>query len=470
MRYAIIDNSTLTAVQRIMGEIAIKDKHLIDGDILALESFIEAILFYDKLFYLDDYKEEYKYSRKEYFSRLLPLSPSEETYKNFLNEAKKTTESIVPCVEGGFIKDSDFKPFFDLLKMNVVFSWDMSSSEYYLNMKMLERVGGLDIKKYSKLSTMIFSELSDRTHRSQADGSKYQLYDSRGQIIKEGYRIIDKDGNPKEPEISAQVKAFFAGLNWLAFRTALYTMISKETGAELFLHPIRNAFQVNLLSKLRVINPSVYAPLIEAMNGVAGRTINRITSVTSPLVLKHDVPLFTVWLAKKTGDPLKFIETAYELKEEKAFLYARSQLIQLEDLLQRGNEKEFLQEANSLVGQVQSAMNKICTEFKVETPQGNPVTSLISVWNLSTVASGLPSVPIGGDQKIISSLRDLLPAKGFKALYRSLVRDVSQISALGTYHEVISSRVSLDKGATFYDSKKEDESFLRVKSYWKVPM
>lgn len=470
MRYAIIDNSILTAVQRIMGEITVKDKHLIDGDILALESFIEAILFYDKLFYLDDYKEEYKYSRQQYFNRLLPISPSEDTYNRFLNEAKKITESIVPCVEGGFIRDSDFKPFFDLLKMNVVFSWDMSSSEYYLNVKMLERVGGLDIKKYSKLSTMIFSEISDKTHKNQADGSKFLLCDLHGQVIKKGYRILDENDNPKEPGISAQVRTFFAGLNWLAFRTAFYTMVSKETGAELFLHPIRNAFQVNLLSKLRVINPPVYSPLIEAMNGIAGRAINRITSVASPLIIKQDLPLFTAWLAKKTGDPLKFIDTAYELREEKVFLDARRQLIELEDLLQKGDEVSFLREANSLIGQVQNTMQKICADFKIETPQGNPITSLISLWNVSTVASGLPSVPINGDQKIINSLREFLPAKGFKALYRSLAKDLTQISTLNKYHEVISSRVSLHEDATFYDSKKENEEFLRVKSYWKIPM
>lgn len=269
MRYAIVDNSTLTAVQRILGGITVKNKHLIDGDILALESFIEAILFYDKLFYLDDYKEEYKYSRKEFFKNMLALSPTEELYKSFLGQSKKITEDIVPCVEGGAITDKDFKPFFDLLKMNVAFSWDMNSSEYYLTLKMLEKVGGLDIQKYSKLSTMIFSELADKAHSDEVSGSKYVLYDSRGRRISEGYRIIDKEGDLKEPGVSKQVKTFFAGLNWLAFRTVLYTLFAKEVGAEMILHPIRNAFQVNLLSKIKVYDDSVYKPLIAAMNGSA---------------------------------------------------------------------------------------------------------------------------------------------------------------------------------------------------------
>ena len=52
--YAIIDNSTLTAVQRLMGEITIKDKNTIDGDILSLESFVQSVLFYDDIFYISE--------------------------------------------------------------------------------------------------------------------------------------------------------------------------------------------------------------------------------------------------------------------------------------------------------------------------------------------------------------------------------------------------------------------------------
>ena len=38
MRYAIIDNSTLTAAQRLLGEIPVINKLCIDGDIAAFEN------------------------------------------------------------------------------------------------------------------------------------------------------------------------------------------------------------------------------------------------------------------------------------------------------------------------------------------------------------------------------------------------------------------------------------------------
>ena len=470
MRYAIIDNSTLTAVQRVLGNIKIKNKHLIDGDILALESYIEAILFYDRIFYLDDYKEQYKHSRKQFFNGLYPLAPSDNTYKLFKNEAKKTTEDIVPCVQGGFINDDDFRSFFDLLKMNVVFTWDMSSSEYFLNTKMLEGVGGLDINKYSKLSSMIFSELADKIYVNEVDSEKFVLYDSKGNVIKDGYKLIDKRGNPKDPELSSQVRSFFASLNWLAFRTVIYTLIAKEVKAELILHPIRNAFQINLLSKLHIIDSSVYRPVLKAMNGVTVETINRIMSSTSPFILKQDLPLFTAWLAAKTGDPHKFIDAAYELREKKVFVEARRQLINLEDIFSRRDEKRFQKEANMLIREVNNTMNRLCSTYRVENSQVNPITSLISIWNVSTMASGFPTVPINQDEKVIAAIKDLFPARGFKALYRNLVNDLSMVSKLGRYHDIISSKICLDDEAIFYDSKTEDIDFLKFKSYWKIPM
>lgn len=67
MSIALIDNSTLSSVQRVLGNIPIRSKSIIDGDIVAFESLINAILFYNDLIVLDDYKEQYRQNRKEQF-------------------------------------------------------------------------------------------------------------------------------------------------------------------------------------------------------------------------------------------------------------------------------------------------------------------------------------------------------------------------------------------------------------------
>ncbi len=63
MTYALIDNSTLTAVQRIEGHVKTKSKDSVDTDIIAFENYIQSILFYDRVIAVDDYIPEHREDR-----------------------------------------------------------------------------------------------------------------------------------------------------------------------------------------------------------------------------------------------------------------------------------------------------------------------------------------------------------------------------------------------------------------------
>lgn len=45
MSYALIDNASLTAVERTLGDILVKNPDTINGDLVAFENLIQAILF-----------------------------------------------------------------------------------------------------------------------------------------------------------------------------------------------------------------------------------------------------------------------------------------------------------------------------------------------------------------------------------------------------------------------------------------
>lgn len=472
MRYALIDNSTLTAVQRILGEIPIKNKHTIDGDIIALENYIQAILFYDKVIYIDDYKENYRASRSKFFSNMMNFSPGEVGYASLIEATKKLTEEIVPCIEGGKFTDKDFKPFFELLKMNVTFTWDISSSVYYLTQKMLEGVGGLDVPKYSKLSNMIFMELAEkRITENNNINNKIKLYDSHGMEINDSYKVMDRYGSGKDTDLSHQVEVFFASLNWLAFRTTLYTLIAKEMDVELILHPIRNQFQISLLSKINGDKQDVFKNIISAINGEAVETLTKVTETTQPFVLQQPIPLFTVWLAQRTKNPSNFIEEAYNIRNNKEFVQARQKLIELECLLEEQNYNKFLKEANSLKLEIKKQMNILCSKYGVTTRQGIQLSQITSVYNMATLTTGLPKIPnINADIKSLAFLRDILPNKGFKSIYRNLINDLTNISRIGEYYNIISSNIKLANEAEYYDSKTEKVEYSKAKSWWKIPM
>ncbi len=68
MSYALVDNASLTSVQRLLGRIETRGTDSIDGDIAAFEHLVQALLFYQDVVCIDDYKPEYRLSREREFS------------------------------------------------------------------------------------------------------------------------------------------------------------------------------------------------------------------------------------------------------------------------------------------------------------------------------------------------------------------------------------------------------------------
>lgn len=61
----LIDNSTISSVQRALGFVPIAEPNLLDMEHVALGRFVEAFLFHDQLVIPDNYKEEFSEQRKD---------------------------------------------------------------------------------------------------------------------------------------------------------------------------------------------------------------------------------------------------------------------------------------------------------------------------------------------------------------------------------------------------------------------
>ena len=470
MRYAIVDNATLTAIQRLCGMIPIKNKHTIDGDILALEAFIQAVLFYDDLFYFDDYKVAHREERAAYFKYIYPVEFSQAEYSDLIVETQSATDQFVPEIAKKTFANSNLQEFFDLLKMNMTFTWDMSSSIYYLTQKLLEEHSGVDIEKYSKLSTMIFNELSDGTAFNESTAKTPIIYDSNGNQICAGYKVVDKEGHTCETRISKQANAFIAGLSWLDFRTAMYTIFAKSMEYDMVLHPIRQAYQMNFLNRFAVQGDSSTKVLLDAMNQRSHVAINQIFSVTQPIVFKNNLPMFSVWLVNKGIAPSNFMDSIYEVKGRKEFISAREILSNLDALKREGSAK-YLTSVNLLCADFEKQMTKLMDTYGINPSSLNPISSMIQVYNLSCMASKLPTLPdFGANIRKPTKLKKLYRYSGFGAVYKAMTSDLSQIQSLGKYHEMITANVWLDENAGYYDIKTEKKEFANAKSYWKIPM
>ena len=459
MRIVLIDNSTITGIQRLLGQIPVRNLTVADMDILCLENYLQGILFYDRILFLDDYKEEWRSNRANAFPNIAPLSLLTASYDEVMENTRQFYERFVPRVEAGQFTDDDFRPYFEQLKMNVIFTWDMTSSEWFLTQKMLEGVGGVDLEKYSALSASLYDELFVRSgiQNSHVDINKAVLVDSKGNIIEPTY---GKD------KLSRQASAFFASLNWMSFRTILYTTIAENLSVDLMLHPIRQSFLVSFLQRVHQADPSVFRPLIDAISSKTNNAINTIQNPDQPFVTTHALPLFVHWFAARGIPASRFIEHAFDLRNEDLFVTARQRLIELEDIRREKNEAQFLAEKNQLILEVDKTLEHMLTKYSAGIDSGVSISKLISAYNLTTAVSGLPRVPrMDLKFKQLEFLKHLIPQKGFKGVCRAVVDDLVLVSRLGANYEHITAEIKQDEDAGRYLAKTEQIKFRNIESH-----
>ncbi|STI73129.1 Uncharacterised protein [Escherichia coli] len=137
MSYALIDNASLTAVERTLGDILVKNPDTINGDLVAFENLIQAILFYDTLICVDNYKKEYRDKRIAKFDFIKFVSESDFQLSELDQLAQVESRQITSEIRGGEFVDDDFRQLVEMLKLNMICTWDLRSSVYYLTMKCL---------------------------------------------------------------------------------------------------------------------------------------------------------------------------------------------------------------------------------------------------------------------------------------------------------------------------------------------
>jgi hypothetical protein len=370
-------------------------------------------------------------------------------------------------VKGGQIEADDVGQFLRQLNMQTTFTWDMHSSDWFLTMKMLAGVGGLDIEKYSALNDTIFSELSanrDST-ASRPKGEYYKLYGSDGKPIP---KVLHQEGT--KYEVSAQVSAFAASLNWLAMRTCFYSYLSNHYDADAVLHPIRSAFQLSIGTRLGLLT-AVYEPIVRRFADETSAVVKEIKQSTDPVVAEMQIPLLSAWLVDKVGSPSKAVSAAFEFRNESPVRDARKRLSDLAAAKQSG-EKGFVRDANRLVAEVRKAGDLLRELYAVKPKNGVSVSPLIAIFNVIGKLKGLPNLPtvplkIPLPDKIIEiGLRG-----GFKGMCRSVIQDLVAVSRLGAFHEKMTAEVKFREGhPTTYLAKTEDVHFLGKSSHWKRPM
>jgi hypothetical protein len=159
-RRILVDNATLSGVERITGISQTLNLNNIDNDILCLEKLVTAILFSDELIGIDDYKDEFRSGRLKNFDFIGFSKIKHPTYSALATEAATFARSMIFSFEGSK-PAGDVVSFFDALRIDPQLRWDVWVSSEYLTLSFL-----VDDPKYApyerSIDSVFRNEAADR--------------------------------------------------------------------------------------------------------------------------------------------------------------------------------------------------------------------------------------------------------------------------------------------------------------------
>ena len=470
MTYALIDNATLTAAERVMGNIEVKNPDTINGDLAALENLTQAILFYDELVCIDDYKDEHKEKRKNEFNFIKFLSPTDYQLNAFSEIARAEVKRIRPEIRAGQFSDPDFGSLIEQLKLNMICTWDLRSSVYYLTMKMLGQPDSAEYEKYSKLSAAIYSELTDSSTTRGHWSEDVRLVGSDGQEISKEQMRRDASSNSRGlGGTTRSLDIFIASLNWLAFKSIYYSITAKYLRADTFLHPIRHAYQIHWFKKAGVFGHDFTSKLIASLAAQTSNTLGEISDYGRNTAISLELPIFSAWLTSQSGNSKQIISSALELRNEQSLQEIRGLLSQIRIAF----DENGLAPANKLIQKWDSSIQKATQDLKqkygLKTDQGFQFSNLIKSYNAIAAFKGLPQFPEVDFKIPLPEFITNNKSNSFSTLFKDISSDLTSIERLGSIRDMMASNFVIND-EHYSPPKFELPEFSHISSDWKLRM
>lgn len=473
MSIALIDHSTLSSVQRVLGQIEVKDKSSIDGDLSAFEQFIYTLLFYNDWIALDDYKIEYSENRKKEFSFIDFIDPNDFNGNEISQKSLEMANQFYPRIEGGEFADEAFREFFQLLDINIRCTWDISNSLYYLTLKMLGDAGGYEFKKYGEICHLIFSELTELRNSGYRRDTSCTYMDRYGtQIDPTNYKIPNaKHGNGETNGISSGLYGFIAAMNWISFKSIYYTSFAEYLKADSLIHPIRQNFQMYYLGKTKQFGHNYIEGILHHFDKRVSEEINAVNAQQNSNIISVSIPNFLTYIVAKTNDPSEIIPYALKLRDSQEFVHAREQLGVIQNFFDQGNNLLANKEKEKISQSLNSAFNEIRRTYYVPVNTGDNTSKLITNINKAGSVFGLPNISQIVDQsKVPNIVSRLINRKSFSVIYRNLSKELLKIQSLGKYYDLLTQKVCVNDQLVTYNPKAESPDYKDFHSSWKSPM
>lgn len=458
MLSTLVDNSTLTAIQRLIGDVPVALSFAVEGDVSAYDQYLQSLLIYDELAAIDDYKEEFKIERKDSFKEIRFINPQSVSYTQATELASAMVDDINYEFKRGELNPGPMADFLRTIDLTVLPAWYMQSSEWFLSLRILADESDVSAQKYGALMNAIQSQTSQINRSTANIESKLIIQTRDGDYLDQ-----DSKGNHS---VTSEIKKFSAGLSWIAQRTAFYLYLAEKLECAFTIHPIRHAFAGQyILNRLR---PSVDANI---RKGALDFFVSGAESVrsASDLIIQSAglgvrLPFFAAWAVGYAGNPKNGYDHVLQIRHDKEALALRSRFREIEEMAQAPDQSELRRQSAKLIAAVANDIQELRKRFSAHS-KPDPIDVSVDLLSLS------PSISLKG---VLGNLTSALPLKSRKptTLLRNISRDFMMIPSMGIISDRFYRSRVIKKGTEFIPdiTRIESTKWKNTSSSWKRPL
>lgn len=432
-RLILVDNATLSGVERLIGESQTLNLNNIDNDILCFEKLVTAILFSDSLISVDDYKEKYRSARLRRFDFIEFLAIDRETYADLSSEASDFAKNMIFSFDGSK-PTGDVVSFFESLRIDPQLRWDVFVSSEYLTLSLLVK-DTRDVR-YEKAIDSVFRNESANAGAVVAGADIPATVSVRGHPeisdIKDLVQVFaSANSNYSGTASWSLLQRFIFGYGWVAERSHFYNAVAVKKNADAFLAPLRDAF---CESCCRLESRSQVNSLLERLKSSSQDTLAKIVDASGRAKFAMKLPFFTAYLISVCDNPKQCIDHALQIRNTSDFRDCRVILHNLNHL----TSQDRYAEVNNILRLLEQSCNSLMKKYGVSTEGGLQLSLSLG---LTGVSAGIGGIKLN---KLFAPYRN----RPFTRVFRNIAQDMLNVERLGTLYEKLCSSITEHKEAT----------------------
>jgi hypothetical protein len=430
-RLILVDNATLSGVERLTGESQTRNLNNVDNDILCLEKLLTAILFSDTLIGVDDYKDGFRSQRLKKFNFIDFQKIEPGVYSSLARDAADFARGMAFSFDGSK-PAGDVVSFFESLRIDPQLRWDTFVSSEYLTLSLL------------------VSDAQNIGYEASID-SVFRNEHTDGQVTLAGESFspnVSVERHPEITDVKALVHAFASGnanfsgsghksllgrfvfgYGWAAERSYFYNAVAAMNGADAFLAPLRDAF---CESCCRLESRSQVNGLLEKLKSTTQQALVKIVDASGDARFAVKLPFFTAYFISRTDNPKQCIDLALQTRNNEEFRECRTILQNLSHLSTQDKYKE----VNEILRFLEQSCASLMKKYAVSTDGGPQIS----------ISFGLSGPSVGTSIKL-GQLFKPYRNRPFARVFRNIAEDMLNVERLGGLYDKLRSSVREHKEA-----------------------